>query len=117
MDSLAILISMSLQHGVSLSVMVDKFSHTKFDPSGFTNNDDIPIASSLVDYIFRFLGSKFLTKEEQNNIGLKTNGDSVPYPPKEGTPTGVLCSNCGSVMVRSGSCYSCSSCGSTTGCG
>jgi ribonucleoside-diphosphate reductase alpha chain len=116
LDSLAILTSMSLQHGVSLESLVDKFSHTRFEPAGFTNNDDIPMASSLVDYIFRYLGSRFLTKEEQATIGLKTNGDSVPYPPKEGTLTGVICSLCGNIMIRSGSCYSCQSCGSTTGC-
>jgi ribonucleoside-diphosphate reductase alpha chain len=116
MDTLATITSMALQYGVPLSSLVDKFSHVRFEPSGMTSNDDIPIASSIVDYVFRYLGSQFLTKGEQRDIGLKTNGDSVPYPPKEGQITGVLCSNCGSIMIRSGSCYSCGSCGSTTGC-
>jgi ribonucleoside-diphosphate reductase alpha chain len=116
MDTLATITSMALQYGVPLSSLVDKFSHVRFEPSGMTNNDDIPIASSVVDYVFRYLGSQFLTKQEQKDIGLRTNGDSVPYPPKEEQITGVLCSNCGSIMVRSGSCYSCGSCGSTTGC-
>jgi ribonucleoside-diphosphate reductase alpha chain len=117
MDTLATITSMALQYGVPLETLVDKFSHVKFEPAGFTNNDDIPMASSIVDYVFRWLGSQFLTKEEQKEIGLRTNGDSVPYPPKEGQITGVLCINCGSIMSRSGSCYTCNQCGHTTGCG
>jgi ribonucleoside-diphosphate reductase alpha chain len=117
MDTLATITSMALQYGVPLETLVDKFSHVKFEPAGFTNNEDIPLASSIVDYVFRYLGSQFLTKQEQRDIGLKTNGDSVPFPPKEGQITGVLCINCGSIMSRSGSCYTCNQCGHTTGCG
>ena len=63
MDSFAIAISMALQYGVPLQVLVDKFSHTRFEPSGWTNNKEIPMAKSIVDYIFRWMAIKFLPKE------------------------------------------------------
>ena len=59
MDSFATAISLALQYGVPLQVLVDKFSHTRFEPSGFTGNPDIPIAKSIIDYIFRWLSLKF----------------------------------------------------------
>ena len=64
MDSFATSISMALQYGVPLRVLVDKFSHTRFEPSGFTGNPEIPIAKSITDYIFRWLSLKFLPSEE-----------------------------------------------------
>ena len=60
MDSFATAVSLALQYGVPLQVLVDKFSHTRFEPSGFTGNPDIPIAKSITDYIFRWLALKFL---------------------------------------------------------
>jgi ribonucleoside-diphosphate reductase alpha chain len=70
MDSFATSISLALQYGVPLKVLVDKFSHTRFEPSGFTNNPRIPIAKSISDYIFRWLGDKFLNDEERLALGV-----------------------------------------------
>jgi ribonucleoside-diphosphate reductase alpha chain len=70
MDSIGVLTSMALQFGVPLEVLVQKFSHVRFEPSGFTKNPDIPIAKSLIDYIFRFLGMRFLRGEQRAAIGL-----------------------------------------------
>jgi ribonucleoside-diphosphate reductase alpha chain len=70
MDSLATTISVALQYGVPLKDLVNKFAHVRFEPSGFTGNPEIPIAKSIVDYIFRWLGSRFLTDEDRANLGL-----------------------------------------------
>ncbi len=64
MTSFATAISIALQYGVPLKMLVDKFSHMRFDPAGFTNNPDIPMAESIIDYIFRWLGKKFLPQED-----------------------------------------------------
>jgi ribonucleoside-diphosphate reductase alpha chain len=143
MDSLATSISIALQYGVPLKVMVDKFSHARYEPSGFTNNPDIPIAKSVSDYIFRWLGKKFI-KEENGTVN--TNNEVSDVKISEETarkPVGILtaaatkaasvweknekfvfetqsdappCHECGSIMIRSGSCYKCLECGSTSGC-
>src|SRR5205823_3526821 len=70
MDSFATSISLALQYGVPLRVLVDKFSHMRFELSGFTKNPDIPIAKSIMDYIFRWLASKFLDREAQQEVGI-----------------------------------------------
>ncbi|HEY3329474.1 MAG TPA: vitamin B12-dependent ribonucleotide reductase [Capsulimonadaceae bacterium] len=70
MDGFATAISLALQYGVPLSTLVDKFIHTRFEPSGFTNNKEIPMAKSVMDYIFRWMALKFLQKEERHNVGL-----------------------------------------------
>jgi ribonucleoside-diphosphate reductase alpha chain len=70
MDCFATAVSLALQYGVPLQVLVDKFSHVRFEPSGFTNNSEIPIAKSIIDYIFRWLGSKFLGREAAEAIGV-----------------------------------------------
>ena len=70
MDTIGVLTSMALQFGVPLEVLVQKFSHVRFEPSGFTKNPEIPIAKSLIDYIFRFLGSQFLRAEQRAAVGL-----------------------------------------------
>jgi ribonucleoside-diphosphate reductase alpha chain len=70
MDTIGVLTSMALQFGVPLEVLVQKFSHVRFEPSGFTKNPDIPIAKSLIDYIFRFLGSQFLHGEQRVAVGI-----------------------------------------------
>jgi len=136
MDSFATAISLTLQYGVPLEALVDKFTHMRFEPSGFTKNPEIPIAKSLVDYIFKWLGSKFLTAEEKEAIGIiarDTNGEA-PVPMTEQTVArsagagGPLpfafatsadapaCHECGSIMVRNGACYKCLNCGATSGC-
>ncbi len=137
MDSFATAISMALQYGVPLEVLVQKFSHARFEPSGFTNNPEIPMAKSIVDYIFRWLATKFLSKEDQQRVGViqrdkeefgiwgtesmtyglaKAQADSaakVTFHAQEDSPP---CPDCGSMMVRNGSCYKCLECGATNGC-
>src|SRR5207249_5750380 len=76
MDCFATAVSMALQYCVPLQVLVDKFSHVRFEPSGFTNNPEIPIAKSIVDYIFRWLASKFLGKDQQRAIGVHVKEDA-----------------------------------------
>jgi ribonucleoside-diphosphate reductase alpha chain len=71
MDTLATTISVALQYGVPLRDLVNKFAHVRFEPSGFTGNQEIPIAKSLVDYIFRWLGSRFLSTEDNQMLGLQ----------------------------------------------
>jgi ribonucleoside-diphosphate reductase alpha chain len=139
MDSLATSVSIALQYGVPLKVLVDKFSHARYEPSGFTNNPDIPIAKSVSDYIFRWLGKKFLIEDrgEAPMSGVQISAETAK------NPTAILnaaatkaasvlernekkvfdsqsdappCHECGSIMIRSGSCYKCLECGSTSGC-
>ena len=139
MDSLATAISIALQYGVPLKVLVDKFSHARYEPSGFTNNPEIPIAKSVSDYIFRWLGKKFI-KEEKATV--EVSGVQITEETAK-KPVGILnaaaakaasvweknekvifesqsdappCHECGSIMIRSGSCYKCLECGSTSGC-
>jgi ribonucleoside-diphosphate reductase alpha chain len=79
MDSFATTCSMALQYGVPLKVLVDKFSHTRFEPSGFTSNPQVPYAKSVMDYIFRYLASKFLPLEEARQLGVQV--DEPPLTP------------------------------------
>jgi ribonucleoside-diphosphate reductase alpha chain len=213
MDTLATTISVALQYGVPLRDLVNKFAHVRFEPSGFTGNQEIPIAKSIVDYIFRWLGSRFLSVEDQQNLGLQPrvvaetppsagpapqeattfgaqppaaasqppSATTAPLPetktetdapkatavaaepakvqPDElkviaanghanatngngktlsngggGGPSAITlnlgqtkvsfqtqadapsCADCGSIMIRNGSCYKCLNCGSTSGC-
>lgn len=154
MDSFATAISMALQYGVPLNVLIDKFSHTRFEPSGMTRNKDIPIAKSVVDYIFRWLALKFLPKDQLDQIGFakpqntaapekkKASNVNVPSTPSQeiigenGMSGATLdkqvskgaswsiqvqedappCPDCGTMTIRSGVCYKCPNCGSTTGC-
>jgi ribonucleoside-diphosphate reductase alpha chain len=201
MDTFATAISLSLQYGVPLRDLVNKFAHVRFEPSGFTGNAEIPIAKSVIDYIFRWLGSRFLAGDDRAALGIQDRGVAVgaaPFAfgggglapqPEEGpsaideakeppsttttaTATAVApsqagppmasakadlpvaearngrangngkaagisaiaasltaertafkiqedapsCADCGSIMVRNGSCYKCLNCGSTSGC-
>jgi ribonucleoside-diphosphate reductase alpha chain len=211
MDTFATAISLALQYGVPLRDLVNKFAHVRFEPSGFTGNSEIPIAKSIVDYIFRWLGSRFLAADERTALGIQDRGNIVPaapfafggaayapqpgegpsaideatepppqmatavgtaeakgaspasaqaaplaagslemptveatrngHPPengksnRKGGATGALaaslgaertafraqedapsCMECGSIMVRNGSCYKCLNCGATSGC-
>ncbi|MCH7666756.1 MAG: vitamin B12-dependent ribonucleotide reductase [Acidobacteria bacterium] len=129
MDAFATSISIALQHRVPLDTLITKFAHTRFEPSGFTNNPQIPMAKSVTDYIFRWLGSKFLTLEEQKELGIvlrdeaKSGPDSDPARQAAAAATSQLqtdapsCQECGSIMVRNGTCYHCLNCGATSGCG
>jgi ribonucleoside-diphosphate reductase alpha chain len=198
MDTFATAISLSLQYGVPLRDLVNKFAHVRFEPSGFTGNPEIPIAKSVIDYIFRWLGSRFLVGDDKAALGLQDRGSAVgaaPFafggahaPQPEESPSAIeeakeppvatatatavasaqadppaasakedlpvveaknghangngkagavsalaaslsaertafkiqedapSCADCGSIMVRNGSCYKCLNCGSTSGC-
>ena len=143
MNSFMISVSLGLQYGVPLEVYVSKFAHMRFEPSGQTNDADIRIAKSIVDYVFRWMGKKFLNADQQEEIGilspevkarlaraLQANGDggsAEPRAPLEAPPPGqtalfnawedaVECAKCGGRMIRTGSCYTCRDCGTNTGC-
>jgi ribonucleoside-diphosphate reductase alpha chain len=206
MDTFATAISLSLQYGVPLRDLINKFAHVRFEPSGFTGNPEIPIAKSVIDYIFRWLGSRFLVGDDRAALGLQERGsvagatpfafggalaplpeegpsaiDEAKEPPattavatstatattgtettgrsgppavsakadlgtvdaknghtngngKAGAASALAaslgaertafkiqedapsCADCGSIMVRNGSCYKCLNCGSTSGC-
>ncbi len=81
MDTYATAISLAMQYGVPLRDLVNKFSHVRFEPSGFTGNSEIPIAKSIVDYIFRWLGSRFLTGDDRAALGIQDRGNVVPAAP------------------------------------
>ena len=140
MDSFATAISMALQYGVPLRVLVDKFSHMRFEPSGFTKNPDIPMAKSIMDYIFRWLATKFLDGDAQQEVGIvkhepveevhqKKVVSIASHPPRGGAPVASIssitslyqqdappCPDCGAIMIRSGACYKCLNCGAVSGC-
>jgi ribonucleoside-diphosphate reductase alpha chain len=152
-DAFAQAISYALQYGVPLQVLVDKFSHARFEPSGMTKNPEIRFAKSIVDYIFRWLATKFLSQEAQFHVGVNVREPRDDARPKvsdvgadlkvgplakeapaekkvEAAPRpkssefaamrnqedAPPCSTCGSIMIRSGSCYKCANCGTTSGC-
>ena len=85
MDTFATAVSVALQYGVPLKDLVNKFAHVRFEPSGFTGNSEIPIAKSLVDYIFRWLGSRFLSDDDKANLGLIDRGSYADAPPAFGS--------------------------------
>ncbi|MEM2236756.1 MAG: adenosylcobalamin-dependent ribonucleoside-diphosphate reductase [Candidatus Caldarchaeum sp.] len=123
MDSFSIVTSIALQYGVPLKVLVDKFIHTRFEPSGYTDNPKIRFAKSVVDYVFRWLALKFLSEEDRAELGLDDGEDreAVSLAEKVVTvkapaPDAPACPECGSIMARSGTCYVCVNCGATTGC-
>jgi len=140
-DAFAQAISYALQYGVPLQVLADKFSHMRFEPSGMTKNPQIRFAKSIVDYVFRWLATKFLSADaqyrmgvnvvegpqvsqdaEQLKLGVATHSSEAQQAPVREMSTvqnqedAPPCSVCGSIMVRSGSCYKCVNCGSTSGC-
>jgi ribonucleoside-diphosphate reductase alpha chain len=167
MNAFATAISISLQYGVPLETLVQKFSYMRFEPEGITNNPEIPFAKSMPDYIMRWLASRFLDVEAQEELGILTpevrarkaaqdaatsvgsdtsvpantipdsqpsgngaNGSAVKPPTAALTDTppvvpaklagldlGPACGQCGGMMQRTGSCYTCPSCGNNTGCG
>jgi ribonucleoside-diphosphate reductase alpha chain len=171
MNSFATAISIALQYGVPLETLVQKFCYMRFDPEGITSNPEIPFAKSMPDYIMRWLASRFLDADVQEELGILTpevrarkaaqeiaqsvvasdtagpaapqedeqastspkasggnGGSSAPAaaftetPPVvparlRGLDLGPACSQCGGMMQRTGSCYTCSSCGANTGCG
>jgi len=129
MDGLALTISIGLQYGVPLKVFVDKLLNTRFEPSGITANANIRFVSSVLDYIARWLGGRFISSDYlklngtapevmiaaplQTNLAMPPAGSRTPSNAHEGAPT---CSECGMLMVPNGACYKCENCGSTSGC-
>jgi ribonucleoside-diphosphate reductase alpha chain len=121
MDSFAKAISLALQHGVPLELLVDKFAHTRFEPSGFSQHPKIGYAKSIMDYIFRWLRIKFSEAEQGEVAQASPSAEEFPlqaaaeaaYAMQLDAPP---CPECGGITRRSGSCYLCASCGSTTGC-
>jgi ribonucleoside-diphosphate reductase alpha chain len=145
MNSFMISVSLGLQYGVPLEVYVSKFAHMRFEPSGMTNDADIRVAKSIVDYVFRWMGKRFLDADKQQELGimspevkarlaqahsiLEGNGeggaaveDAAPASPPGQTALfnswedAIECAKCGGRMVRTGSCYTCRDCGQNTGC-
>jgi ribonucleoside-diphosphate reductase alpha chain len=139
MDGLALTVSIGLQYGVPLKVYVDKLLNTRFEPSGITANPKIRFVSSVLDYIARWLGGRFISADylKLNGVALPeaaatttaaapapvvaqalaalpvSSASSKPSNAHEGAPT---CSECGMLMVPNGACYKCENCGSTSGC-
>jgi ribonucleoside-diphosphate reductase alpha chain len=138
-DAFAQAISYALQYGVPLQALVDKFSHVRFEPSGMTRNPEIRFAKSIVDYIFRWLATKFLSPEAQFYAGVngreieegaapsaaiseeadmeaRSSARATPFSTIQNQEDAPPCSTCGSIMIRSGACYKCVNCGNTSGC-
>ncbi len=140
LDAFAMVTSIGLQYGVPLDVVVNKFSHTRFEPAGFTQNPNIRIAKSITDYIARWLALKFLTDESQTLAGVSADksisSDQLQLAPVEApnvtsdesgtehqdpkmkpdSDDAPACPECGGMTVRNGTCYKCLNCGGTTGC-
>ena len=155
MNSFATAISLSLQYGVPLETLVRKFSYMRFEPEGMTSNPEIPFSKSMPDYIMRWLASRFLDTDLQEELGILTKevrarqaaqdaasshlsdtaGPTAAHSParpatsaltddppvlpavRRGLDLGPACQQCGGMMQRTGSCYTCGSCGFNTGCG
>jgi ribonucleoside-diphosphate reductase alpha chain len=143
MNCFMIAVSIGLQYGVPLDVWVSKFAHMRFEPSGMTNDEDIRIAKSIPDYVFRWMGKKFLDADQQEAIGILSPevrarlaqqysaaaAEADPDTPPAETPApgqtalfnawedATECSKCGGRMIRTGACYTCRDCGHNTGCG
>jgi ribonucleoside-diphosphate reductase alpha chain len=137
MDGLALTISLGLQYGVPLKVFVDKLLNTRFEPSGISANPNIRFATSVLDYIARWLGGRFISIDYLKLNGappaegtviagtlvgsatmpasrqMQSSLSTSPRDAHEGAPT---CSECGMLMVPNGACYKCENCGSTSGC-
>ncbi|MFA4941388.1 MAG: vitamin B12-dependent ribonucleotide reductase, partial [Patescibacteria group bacterium] len=145
LDAFAITISMSLQYGVPLKDLTHKFIHSRFEPAGFTDNPEIKIATSIIDYIFRYLALRFLSPEELFEFGLSPSASYLASVSKESAPvpavaevreakneeirtvsyssplkngqvfSGTVCKKCGGMMVRTGTCQTCLECGESSG--
>jgi ribonucleoside-diphosphate reductase alpha chain len=136
MDAFALSVSISLQYGVPLRALVDKFVNSRFEPSGYTGNPKIRYAKSVVDYIGRWLGAKFISADYLDSDAVVEEEVAVAKPamappvavmpkiaesetttrPRAAIDDAPYCSECGMLMTPNGSCYKCSNCGSTSGC-
>jgi ribonucleoside-diphosphate reductase alpha chain len=140
MDGFALSVSIALQYGVPLKALVDKFANTRFEPSGFTGNPEIPYARSILDYIARWLARKFIAADyfaahdDEENDPLEPVAPPAAARPAEPaarpaapaaaasarprltTSDAPSCPECGMLMAPNGNCYKCANCGSTSGC-
>jgi ribonucleoside-diphosphate reductase alpha chain len=142
MDAFALSVSISLQYGVPMRALVDKFVNSRFEPSGYTGNPEIRYAKSIVDYIGRWLGGKFISRDYLDGDTAAAESEDIATPasataakpnasvtvmkaPPDSEPStraraaiddAPSCSECGMLMTPNGSCYKCSNCGSTSGC-
>lgn len=124
MDCLGTAVSLGLQYGVPLEVFVRKFSHTRFEPMGPTGNPDLPVAKSIADYIFRWLGLQFLSEHSSEQHNPTTEKSEAPDPVSrerqerhlEFQTDAPACDVCGAITVRHGNCYLCHECGESLGC-
>jgi len=133
LDAFAICVSIALQYGVPLKELASKFINMRFEPMGITNNEKIKTATSIVDYIFKYLSYRFLSKEELEEIGLIIEEEKErlilrehptlfekknnPHYSNLGDISGPPCIHCGGITIKTGSCYTCLNCGETTSCG
>ena len=130
MECFGTVVSVSLQHGVPLQVLVRKLSHTRFEPSGWTGNEQLGYAKSIMDYIFRWMELRFLSGKQlplftQQMLVMKRQSSeeanhataSVSQHLHDSYEVGdaPLCTTCGSLMVPNGRCYKCGNCGGTSG--
>ena len=142
MDAFAISVSHGLQYGVPLRAYVEAYVNVRFEPAGITDDPDLRIATSLVDYVFRRLALEYLSLDERTALGVLSTGErtepTLPGMETAAAPTAMssdvvpsqtvqtqtkpasadapLCFTCGDVMAKAGSCYVCRSCGTTSGC-
>jgi ribonucleoside-diphosphate reductase alpha chain len=116
MDSFANAVSVALQHGVPLQALCERFRHTRFEPAGFTRNPEIPRATSVIDYIFAWLEAKFGGEPRPMEAPPPRGASSSERRHDAGRGDAPVCGECGSLMVRSGSCHRCVECGATSGC-
>jgi ribonucleoside-diphosphate reductase alpha chain len=142
MNAFMIAVSVGIQYGVPLEVFVSKFAHMRFEPSGLTNDPDIRVAKSIPDYIFRWMGKRFLDTDQQADLGIMSQAvrdriaasydaqeagepaAEVAHSPSPGQAAlfnawedAVECAKCGGRKVRTGACYTCRDCGDNSGCG
>lgn len=126
-SSFAQAISLGLQHGVPLKLFCEKFAHTRFEPSGWSGHPDIRHASSVMDYIFRWLELKFGTPQTSSEALMRPVADEPNHSATQLHETSTVeslaafsdapsCKHCGSITTRNGSCYICTNCGSSSGC-
>jgi ribonucleoside-diphosphate reductase alpha chain len=139
MDAFALSVSIALQYGVPLRALVDKFVNSRFEPSGYTGNPEVRYAKSIVDYIGRWLGGKFISRDYLDSdlaveeavapaagpaassklataTGIAKAAEPESVRPRAAIDDAPSCSECGMLMMPNGSCYKCSNCGSTSGC-
>lgn len=115
LDTISIQISLALQYGVPLKDIVRKLQYQNFEPHGITQNCEmIPFCTSIVDYVGRYIGLKYLTDEDKNALGLKSKSQEATEVCSL-VATGPSCSHCGSLMTKKGSCFLCTNCGYNEG--